>query len=492
LPINIFEATPQRAEFGVTVLKNLPSKIISLNKKLLLLVLACSSIGAAVTTVGQIAYEYYNENGTLKNDIQMLENGLIQGLKRDLWNFDDTAMQDKIDSALQIKSLTAIEVLDKNEKKVAGGKKPDDGTDAFSDGAIFNLKTEQGELFGKVKVSYTRRYIVENLQDRVLVILALNAAKTAIVSGVLLFLLGALLVRPIQSLAMPFMTMNIDDPLLIQKLNEVVLWRGRDELHDLRTSITDSLKKLINALEEIKKKNTEIQVEQEKSTQITRMAELGMIASGMAHEINNPLAIIRGFADLLTNKTIPAPLMESYAAKIKLSADRIGRIVKSLQHLAQEENLEPFAEISATTILATTRTIFETTPRNKDIKLHFQVVDPSVKILCRPGRLEQVLISLINNAYDAVSGQEERWVNVGFLATPNGRALFSVKDSGTRIPNEIATKMFMPFFTTKEIGKGTGLGLSISMALIESQSGHLTYDETAENTQFLVDMPIAS
>ncbi len=103
----------------------------------------------------------------------------------------------------------------------------------------------------------------------------------------------------------------------------------------------------------------------------------------------------------------------------------------------------------------------------------------------------QVILNLLNNAYDAIQKDTDKWITVE-TSNKAGLVFLSVTDSGAIIPDEVKAKMMQPFFTTKEIGKGTGLGLSISKGIVESHGGILAIDNSKVNTSFVIQLPLSS
>jgi signal transduction histidine kinase len=110
-------------------------------------------------------------------------------------------------------------------------------------------------------------------------------------------------------------------------------------------------------------------------------------------------------------------------------------------------------------------------------------------IECRPSQIEQVIINLLNNAFDAVSPLSDKWVRLDFTNF-HDKIQIAVTDSGEKISPEIVEKLMLPFFTTKEIGKGTGLGLSISKGIVEDHQGKMYFDSFSSHTRFVVELPI--
>lgn len=125
---------------------------------------------------------------------------------------------------------------------------------------------------------------------------------------------------------------------------------------------------------------------------------------------------------------------------------------------------------------------------NYGVELILADIDEDLEIECRIIQIEQVLLNLLNNSFDAAQKSEEKWIRVEAIEFGDYIDI-KVVDSGPRIPEEVADKIMQPFFTTKELGKGTGLGLSISTGIMKNHKGGLFLDRTASNTTFVMRLP---
>jgi PAS domain S-box-containing protein len=223
-----------------------------------------------------------------------------------------------------------------------------------------------------------------------------------------------------------------------------------------------------------------------------KMSALGEMAGGIAHEINNPLAVIHLRAGQIrqmvaNNQLVRADLMES-AQRIESTAMRISKIVKSLRSFARDDVQDPFQQVTLKAIIDDTVDLCSARFLNHKISLAIEPLPPGATLECRPGQVSQVLLNLLNNAHDAVERLEDRWVRVE-ARDEDDHVFVSVIDSGGGIPAELREKIMQPFFTTKEIGRGTGLGLSISRGIVDSHHGQLGLDPEAENTSFFFRLP---
>ncbi len=223
-----------------------------------------------------------------------------------------------------------------------------------------------------------------------------------------------------------------------------------------------------------------------------KLASLGVLASGIAHEINNPLAIIQGKADFLKNLLSSASFSPEKAKdsleKISLTTKRIARIVKGLKTLARDGSKDPVVEFDLAQITQDTLEILRAKAEASQTELKVAIPKQEFKVMGHPDQISQVILNLISNSLDAIESLSEKWISIDILSTDSDFQIV-IKDSGRGIPTHLQPKIFDPFFTTKEVGKGTGLGLSISYQLIEAHGGLLTLDTTQKNTTFNIRLP---
>lgn len=244
---------------------------------------------------------------------------------------------------------------------------------------------------------------------------------------------------------------------------------------------------------ELKKVEEQIQQEHLRLANSEKMASLGEIAAGIAHELGTPISTIRGRAELLEMQVQAGNLNQENVLKvtetIKKLVDQMSRIIRGMKALSRDGSQDPFDKVKIGEIL---KDILEFSwERNKKLGIETLAseIDEDSVVECRQTQISQVLVNLLNNAKDAVKDLEERWIK---LETQNNGHFFeiSITDSGKGIPKEIAKRIMDPFFTTKDVGHGTGLGLSISKTIIESHKGEFFIDHNCKNTKFVVRLPL--
>jgi PAS domain S-box-containing protein len=227
----------------------------------------------------------------------------------------------------------------------------------------------------------------------------------------------------------------------------------------------------------------------------SKMASLGEMAAGIGHEINNPLTIIQGKAQLLQEKlSRPGFSVEKLRKDLELieqNCARIDRIIKSLRSVARKSDLDPFEAVSLLSVIDEAFEISKQRFRRSKLSLCIikeRGVDYHLKTMVRPSEIVQVLVNLLNNAYDAIQHQPRGWARL-IMSADEKFLQVEVIDSGPEIQPEVALRMMEPFFTTKSTGKGTGLGLSVSKQIIENHSGELFFDKEHPNTRFVFRLP---
>lgn len=242
-----------------------------------------------------------------------------------------------------------------------------------------------------------------------------------------------------------------------------------------------------------KKQEAMIEEQKIKMVQTARLSSLGEMAGGIAHEINNPLAIIRGTVQIMARNIergeIDMQLFQKHVKRVDDTVVRIAKIISGLRSFAHDGEHDPMIRNSMKGILTETLDLCQSRFRDNGIELNIQVPQEDIFIECRSVQISQVLINLLNNAFDAVAKLDEKWVSVR-LELKRGFVVFEVSDSGKEIPQSIRQKIMEPFFTTKDPGKGTGLGLSLSSSIIQGHGGLLELKNDSTNTCFSVSLPV--
>ncbi|MES2261518.1 MAG: ATP-binding protein [Pseudomonadota bacterium] len=224
--------------------------------------------------------------------------------------------------------------------------------------------------------------------------------------------------------------------------------------------------------------------------QAGKLAMLGQMAAGVTHELNQPLAAIRAFADN-ARIFLERGQLEQVAGNLGHIGDasaRMGAIIGQLKGFARKD--ETIGTVDLAQSVRASAFLLESEFRRHDVALLIDTAQGGLFVAGDTVRIEQVLINLLRNALDAVEEAPRRSVSVA-LARAGGAAEVRISDSGGGITQQVAAHLFEPFFTTKPSGKGLGLGLAISSSIVQAMNGRLTAHNLADGgAQFILRLPL--
>ncbi|MES2963134.1 MAG: PAS domain-containing protein, partial [Bdellovibrionota bacterium] len=237
----------------------------------------------------------------------------------------------------------------------------------------------------------------------------------------------------------------------------------------------------------------QLQEQQAMMSASSRLAALGEMAGGIAHEINNPLTVAHAYAsrlrDLAHEGRLDDRAVDVSAEKIENVCMRISRIIAGLRTLARDGAEDFMVPAKLTTLVSDALALCSEKLKHLQIELMITKVPDSLIVECRPVQISQVLVNLLSNAQHAVEGKPRaRWIRVDYVEHEDEVDL-RVTDSGDGVAPHLRERIFDPFFTTKEVGKGTGLGLSVSASIARSHSGKLMLDSESPHTTFVLRLP---
>ncbi len=265
------------------------------------------------------------------------------------------------------------------------------------------------------------------------------------------------------------------------------------EIDHLLGKITQAYDKILAERQQKESAEYKARIEQQMIA-TERLAALGTLAAGVAHEINNPLAIINdaaGYLASLLQKQELADMprkaaFEKTLQKIESSVKRAWTITHQLLgNVRKSESI--LTEVDVAGLVNETILFFHREAKEKDVAVVLQAAEGLNPILADPNQIRQVLINLLSNAIHAVSQQGRITIQVESIA--NGMSI-AVSDTGTGIPKEHVEKIFEPFFSTKAPGEGTGLGLFVTREIVEKLGGTMEVDSrVGHGTRFKVQIP---
>lgn len=252
-----------------------------------------------------------------------------------------------------------------------------------------------------------------------------------------------------------------------------------DEIGELSGAFNDMTRSLLERAGELERRQAQL-------IQSGKLAAIGELAAGVAHEIGNPLSAISGYAQMIQENAHTREEHLRFASEIEREADFIVRIIKDLLEFSRPsgDELKP-VDIRELCDAAIRTVSAHKAFTNVEIVSKFAPDIPLVE--CHPKEIQQVFMNLIMNAAQAMNGGGR--IKVEGALAPD-RIFISVRDEGPGVPQDIKDKIFDPFFTTKPPGVGTGLGLSIAYRIVEKHGGRLELESTSAGSAFSFALPL--
>lgn len=251
---------------------------------------------------------------------------------------------------------------------------------------------------------------------------------------------------------------------------------------------------IIGASQDVTKDKERDRIIREQEAKIissSKLSALGEMAGGIAHEINNPLAIIQAKCEqikrMAEQKKLDEKKLDDGISLTLATIERIAKIVRGLRSFSRSSEKDAMEPKELSKILSETISLCQEKLKFQGIELRL-AVDDGLVLCCRDAQIAQIFMNLIINSQHAMEERGEKWIEIR-AEKKESRIQVLFIDSGFGISDEIKEKIMQPFFTTKAPGKGTGLGLSISRSIAEDHGGSLAYDPSAAHTTFVLDLP---
>jgi len=340
-------------------------------------------------------------------------------------------------------------------------------------GLILSLADEQ------YRIKRTRRLLMSYFALDFILLLGLGA-----------FVLSKIVVAPVNRLLSA--TEKITDGVYGHQLKvtgSLELARLADSFNAMSSTLEQKQYEVTSHVAMLEQVNRDLQLAREEAVRSEKMASVGLLAAGTAHEIGTPLASVMGYAEILSQELENNPVQTDYLARIMDSCGRIDRIVKGLLEYARPKQAV-CEEVNLLQLVRQTVELLQHQGMFKGVQGAVTSEGQISNLMLDPHQLQQVLINLLINASDAMPNGGSLRLVVRQEPEKNMQ-LLEVWDTGSGIAPQNLGKLFDPFFTTKDPGKGTGLGLAISARIIESFGGKITVQSSlGKGSCFVIHLPV--
>ena len=367
-----------------------------------------------------------------------------------------------------------------------------------------------GNIAGAAGVSTSLEGLYVHLRRSQKLFLIYVGINTVILTFIGLYRISRIYLDPLKRLARRAEDYREEDGLLFNVRKE------DNELHQLSRAlnlmlgrIAEDKEKLRHSVTSLEKANIDLKNAQKEIIRAEKLASVGRLSAGIAHEIGNPIGIVIGYLDLLKQPDLTGEEKSEYIRRTEDELNRINTIIRQLLDLSRpsKEGVEP---IQVHDIIRDITEVIKFQPLMSGITIELALNAPNDRVLADPNQLRQVFLNLMINAADAIASHEARQTGGGRITIessvasaaaesgPDGQdsrqpmLTVEVSDNGPGIAEENLGNIFDPFFTTKEPGKGTGLGLSVSFMIIEGAGGRITAgSRSGSGTVMTLTLPLA-
>ncbi len=309
------------------------------------------------------------------------------------------------------------------------------------------------------------------------------------------FFFSHLITSPIKKISQKAQIIDLDSmtlenyPIMEPKKLKVFNVQVNDELDILVTKFTEMINRLNNS-------HTELKETQKALTQAEKLAALGTLSAGVAHEVNNPLSGIKNCINRIDKNPNKTEQNAKYYVLIKEAVNKIENVVKHLLDFSRKQNIT-FEKVDMNLIIKKSISLSRHKLEGRQISMNHHF-NKDCFVNGSANHLEQVIVNLILNSLDAITERKEKDPNIDgtieiTLKHISDKIFVHIKDNGMGIPDEMKNKIFNPFFTSKKVGKGTGLGLSVSFNLIKEHQGNIFFSsKKGSGTEFIIELPYYS
>ena len=303
-------------------------------------------------------------------------------------------------------------------------------------------------------------------------------------------LISSSIVHPIITKNKTFGILNVNRVAMQEAFTQADLEKAAIFVSHIAQAIENAklFDELNRKVEELNRAYDQLEFRQQQVIQAEKLSAIGNLVAGVAHELNNPLTAVMGFSEFLLMAECPAQV-KATLRKIHSAANRCRKIIQNLLSFSRDQEshqrMSNLNELAADVLEFSARALLD---KGIEVVADYEAALPEVSV--DADRMKQVVLGVVNNAIAAVAGRPDPVLRVRTWSRQR-KVFLSVSDNGVGIPEEHLTKVFDPFFTTREVGQGVGLGLSTGYAVVQKFGGTVNVEsELGAGTTFTIELPL--
>ncbi len=355
----------------------------------------------------------------------------------------------------------------------------------------------EGRSLGGITITGSLTPIYQALRESEKVILFYIILDTIFIVLVGIYLLSRIVVKPIHNLLhMTDAYQGGEFALLFDETSKNEIARLSRSLGNMLKRLDENKKDMKTHIFSLEEANKELQQAQNELLRSEKLASVGRLAAGVAHEIGNPIGIIFGYLELIRKGDISEEEREDFLDRIQSQITRIDRIIGELLGFSRPSSAE-VQDIRIHDVIRDTTGMLKPQPLFDGIQIDLALNATNDRVRANAGQLQQVLVNIMMNAADALSEKKSDNGNESekrlIIESGNTERTITVRliDNGPGMPEEELPRILDPFYTTKDPGKGTGLGLSVSYRIVEGMDGTMSVESVlGEGTTIMIDLPL--
>lgn len=303
-------------------------------------------------------------------------------------------------------------------------------------------------------------------------------------------LISSSIVHPIITKNKAFGILNVNRVAMQEAFTQADLEKATIFVSHIAQAIENAklFDELNRKVEELNRAYDQLEFKQQQVIQAEKLSAIGNLVAGVAHELNNPLTAVMGFSEFLLMADCPAEV-KTTLRKIHSAANRCRKIIQNLLSFSRDQEshhrMTDLNELATDVLEFSARALLD---KGIEVVADYEAALPEVSV--DADRMKQVVLGVVNNAIAAVAGRPDPVLRVR-TGSRQRKVFLSVSDNGVGIPEEHLTKVFDPFFTTREVGQGVGLGLSTCYAVVQKFGGTVNVEsELGVGTTFTIELPL--